>query len=442
MSGGVRLGLAAALALAALGWTFWRPAPRADGAVAASSAPASVPRNSAGLAAEAVHVDRLARPPGVSARSELAQRMKADWCGFGAAEAERQSAEVTDRAVAQSGTVGPEAVAELSTTVGGEVREEAVAQVRRRWGEALMKRGDVRSMALADFLGFGADAGSDSAAQARARLQARARTSSDPFVTALALQRPCESGACTNIEASQWSRLEPDNLRAWAALLDQPARGAEPVLAGYVLERIAAQGRYSRTYQREFKEALQSLPQTEAPGLQAEAETALIDGVSAAWQVRSLRPVMDLCRAGLPDAGTAARCEALADVLWQQGDLMDRAQSISLARSLVQGRAALRARWEPRARAYEAGNAWMAGSAERLRQEEAAGQGAPAGCAALLKLREQMRSQAGRSEWEVVRAEMHEAGVDEAALSALWREEAGRSVLDPIPAAPGAAPRR
>lgn len=409
-----------------------QPAPVAvAGVLPASAALGGVARSAP---ASASH--RAGEPSG-SARAELAQRMKADWCGFGAAEAERQSAEVTDRAVAQSGTVGPEAVAELGTTVGAEVREEAVAQVRRRWSEALMKRGDVRSMALADFLGFGADAGSDAAAQARARLQARARTSSDPMVTALALQRPCAAGACVNIEDSQWSRLEPANLRAWVPLLLHPGAGA-----GYVLERLGAEARFVRTYQLETTDALLSLPQTETPGLQAEAEVALIHGLAAAWQVPSVRLVLDACRSGAADASVAARCEALADLLWQGGDLMDRAQSLGLVRALAPSRQGLRARWESRARAYEAAQVWMAGASERLMQAGAAGQGLLSGCVALGNERQRMRAAQGYTEWERVRAEMQAAGVDEAALSARWREGAGRSLLDPIPAALSPAPRR
>jgi hypothetical protein len=123
-------------------------------------------------------------------------------------------------------------------------------------------------------------------------------------LTALALLRPCAAGGCVNIEAPQWSRLEPANLQAWLALLNTPT-GAGRSQQAYVLERAASETHYSRSYQREALSLLLGLPQSEAPGLEGQAEIDLLNGIAAAWPIQNLRPLLECCRAGLADAALA-----------------------------------------------------------------------------------------------------------------------------------------
>jgi hypothetical protein len=92
------------------------------------------------------------------------------------------------------------------------VQAWSAAQVGARWQAALRQRGDPRSLAVAEAL---SNEALSNEASARSRLQDLARSSPDPMLTALALAHPCEPGVCRNIEASQWSRLEPENLFAW-----------------------------------------------------------------------------------------------------------------------------------------------------------------------------------------------------------------------------------
>lgn len=359
-----------------------------------------------------------------AARALLMQRMVADWCGFGAAENERQSEAVMQRAQDKHGSVGAEAIEEMQTTPGAQVLKEAAAQVRQRWVKALMQRGDPRSAAVAELLG-GADG---DALEARARLQALARTSSDPMVTALALQRPCDVGACANIETSQWSRLEPANLQAWLTLLRDPKGGARQTLVGYVLERAASEARYSRTYEREFKTMLLSLPQTEAPGLANEAEMQLVLGTAAAWSIAGIRPLMEACRSGMRDAASAHHCVTVADVMWDQDGLLDRMMALSLARRLVAAMPEQKLRWEPRATQNEAVWYWLGAAAERAEKSPPPGHSP---CDAQAEQRTAMRAEMALGEWGHARAQMREGKADDAALSADWRRGRGRGMLDP-----------
>lgn len=345
--------------------------------------------------------------------------MKADWCGFGAAEYARQSEALTEQTRARKqDMVGADVIEQMKATAGQDVVDEAIAQVRQRWVKALLQRGDPRSRAVAELL--------SGDREARARLQALARTSSDPMVTALALQRPCADDSCLNIEASQWSRLEPANLQAWL-MLSQDGRGVAPqTQAGYALDRMAAQGRYSRTYEREFKALLLSLPQTETAGLASEAELQLVVGTAAAWANAGFKPLTDACQSGAP--GSLRHCEMVLETLWEGDNMLDRAIALGLTRRLLLPlHPEQRTRWEPRAREYEALSQWY---------RNVAAQGLFPGasaCDAQGELRNFLRSAAQLGEWEHGQAAMRAAGADDAVLSAQWRRENGRSVLDPTP---------
>jgi hypothetical protein len=425
------------------GW--WADAPHAPrsgvGAVAAGRPPAaSAPGDAAAperlLAAPTAGTLSIPVVPApvdsavALARAQLKQRMKADWCGFGAAEQSRQADAVLEKAGAHGGLIGMDAIAELNSTPGAEVVEEAVAQVRQRWVRALLQRGDPRAVAVAEYLG-GADGDE---ARARARLQALARTSADPMVTALALQRPCGAGSCRNVERAQWSRLEPANLQAWLMLLgDARARQTQEA---YALERMASEARYSISYERELKTLLLGLPQTEAPGLAQDAELQLIISTTAAWPTPSMRPVMELCRTRAADPVVQHRCAAVAELMWQGENLLERGMATSLVRHLMPARAGLQAQWQPRAREFEAARHWSAFAAERA---ASAAEPAAQACGMQAEWRGVLQATAAQGEWGRIRAEMQAARADDAALSAEWRRSAGRSVLDPLPLPASAA---
>ncbi|RZJ09921.1 MAG: hypothetical protein EOP39_10145 [Rubrivivax sp.] len=291
---------------------------------------------------------------------------------------------------------------------------------------ALRQRGDVRSLAVAEFL----DTSGNDAPLSRARLQAIGRSSNDPMITALALLRPCAPDVCSNVEVSQWSRLEPANLNAWRAMLDSMTGRSAAHWAGYVLDRMGREGRYSRSYQKEFREAILGLPQTDTPGLASQAETQLLVGILAAWPIPRMSPLTLACGA---DPSTAHRCATVAELLWQQDDLMDHLGALGLVRRILTLRPDLRDHWEPRARELEALRAW---------QQEAPPETDPVSeqglslCEAQFRERKVLLASIGRPEWGAARAEMKARGADDAALSANWRRMGNRAVLDPLPAAP------
>lgn len=359
-------------------------------------------------------------------RAALKQRMAADWCGFGAAEMSRQSEALLDKASAGGRPVGMDVIADAGRSAGDEVMDEAMAQVRQRWIAALQQRRDVRSLAVAEYLG-----GSDGdAALASARLQALARTSTDPMVTALALQRPCASPGCVNVDRAQWSRLEPANLQAWLTLLgDARARDTQQA---YVLERAVSEARYSRNYEREFKALLLALPQTEASGLRQEAELQLAISTAAAWPIPSLRPVMAFCGTKAAEPATRNRCLGMAELMWQGDNLIDRSLSLGLVRRLSAAQPGLRAQWDLRAREVEAVQQWAQSNVMPWMSEPGA---AASPCGWHAGLRRELQARAALGEWGQLQTDMRAAKADEAQLSAQWRQAAGRSLLDPMPAA-------
>lgn len=421
---GMRRAAIAALVLLGAAWlagSCTRTRPPASAAMApaaAPSAPASGARDgfSGGWSTPAAPPLQAASAGGFTpAEQALVQRMQGDWCGFGAAEAGRQSGAL----LAGAGQVGPAELAMLGETLGERVLAAAREQARQRFAQALRQRGDLRSLALADYVL--ADA------SARARLQDRARRSTDPMVTALALQRPCSEAGCAPIEVSQWSRLEPANLQAWLTLM-QGAPGKAHAQLDYALERAASEARYSRNYQREMQALLMTLPLAPSPGLASQAELELLNGLYSAWALPAYRPLMDVCRAGVREPPSVARCTAVADLMWAQDTLIERVLSLALARAVLPSQPGLRPVWEGRARTYEAVSEWsQSGMLAQLLPDAALA----SPCGLLPAMRTTLVDLAERGEWGRAADGLRDAGLDEAELSARWRHEAGRSVLEP-----------
>ncbi|MCE4554442.1 hypothetical protein [Pelomonas cellulosilytica] len=392
-------------------------------ASAASAASASAALVAVRSAPDAPQPAASADAEEARAREALKQRMKADWCGFGLAEQQRQRDAVMAGFEARTGGIGIEAIEAANETVGAQVQREAEDGARRRWVAALRRRGDPRSLAVADYLGGMDDA---DATGASARLQALARSSSDPMVTVLALLRPCPPGQCTNIQVSQWSRLEPANLQAWLMLLRESKGPERRSLVPYALERMAAEGRFSRMYEREFTQLLLELPQTETPGLAHDAEVTLLIGVASVWPIAGYAPLTQACADGLTDAATRRRCEAVAELLWLGDTVIEHGLALSLARRLSAADTAVLARWQARARVYEATLGWT--QAAFLREAERLERVSP--CAASMAWRALVRDRARLGEWGAARAEMAAQRADDQALSSAWRAQGGRPVLD------------
>lgn len=196
----------------------------------------------------------------------------------------------------------------------------------------LKQRSDLRSIALADYLL--AASGAPGGEEARGRLQDRARASTDPMLTVMALHMPCVKPGCRNIEASQWSRLDPDNLLAWLAL--PQLRSAD---ASYLLERVASDARTVRSYREEADALLQDLPPS---GI----------GWRASWGLMNLSAVSGAC-GWLRDRVTAGRCETMAEGLWSEGGTVERHLAVLIAQRVLTQLPERSAAWEARLREFD-----------------------------------------------------------------------------------------
>lgn len=289
----------------------------------------------------------------------------------------------------------------------------------------MRQRGEPRALALAEFLGA-------SGVGSKARLQAMALSSTDPMLTALALLSPCEPGACRNVEATQWSRLEPENAYAWLQMLSEP--GQRQAQGAYLLERMSTLARYARGYQQEVGQLLVSVLQAGAPGLAQQAETESLMGVLAAWPIPSFAPLMQLCSESPGQPGQAMRCEAVAAALWSQGHMLDRRNALALARVVAPKSTPQRPLWEQRALEFEAVQSY---EDERWRRElEAMSMPADAEsnyCWGQPLMRTLMQDYATRHDWDEARAQLHAEGADLNVWAKRWRDSNGRGVLDPKP---------
>jgi hypothetical protein len=428
-----------ALALAGSGLKWWleeraqqQPGATQGGIVSAGRAGSGATDSQPSAIGARARLDVSPRPgksaPPLSAR---ALRMQADWCGFGAAESSREEQALTTG----KGQDRPADLAALAQTDGQQVLALARKDVLRQWVQALRRRGDLRSVALAEYLGTGDDASPDELAGNRARLQALASTSTDPMVTVLALRRPCKLGACRNIEASQWSRLEPENLQAWLTLAGTPGHSPD-----YLLERMAAVGRYSSSYQQEAGILLLSLLKANAPGLENQVESDLLTGVLAAWAIPPFAPLTAACRNPRKDATTASRCEAVAAAFWSGGNLLDRTIALSVAGNVVPNGASQRVVWEGRAREYEAVRFYEDDRVGRMSAELPSDTTSAWTCDVLPIARKWAREFAERSDWDRARAELQTNGADLNELARQWRQTQGRSALErPRQTAPAAS---
>jgi hypothetical protein len=362
--------------------------------------------------------DAAPEPPAEPAWTLRALRLRDDWCGFGMREQRRLMAQVASAGGADESDPDIE-----------RVQAWAAAQVSARWQAALRQRGDPRSLAVAEAL--------SNDTSARSRLQNLARSSPDPMLTALALARPCEPGVCRNIEATQWSRLEPENLFAWLVQAKTSA-GSDPQ-ADYLLERMASVGRYARSYQQEMGQILLSVTLPDGPGLMQQTEAGMLPGVLAAQALPRFSPLTRQCRDGALQPIVAARCEAVAQALWSEGTLLERDVALAVARAVVPKSSTQRAGWERKARESEAVQQHEDGRLARMMGEVTDDIQVATSCEAGVVMQRWMRDFAGRSDWARARAELTAQGADLDALSRQWREKRGRSMLDPVPPQPAAS---
>lgn len=207
----------------------------------------------------------------------------------------------------------------------------------RRSAQASRAQREPRAEALSDYLL--AQAGGDEGEHARQRLQGRARISTDPLVTVLALHMPCLEPGCRNVDAAQWSRLEPANALAWLAL---GGSGNE----AHVLHQVAERARYLRGYQTEVAGLLRSAAST-GPALHSP------------WALASLHALAGPCRQGPGDTGRTERCDKVAELLWQDGGATERLAALLLVHRQALLPPVRRDVWAARLRELQAVTRWL-----------------------------------------------------------------------------------
>lgn len=363
--------------------------------------------------------------------------MRADWCGFGLDELGRE----IRAALAQQSKDGDAADVVAQTSEAAQLQEAATTEARARWIGALRARGDQRSLAMAELLATKADQ-ADADHAARARLQGLAQRSSDPFVTALALLRPCELGQCQNVDPAQWSRLEPANVQAWLALsAAAPGRPIGGIGFDYVLDRLAAEARYSRSYSTEAHRLVGEVMRADVEGLDLWGEFAAFMELQAGWYIASYRPLIEACKQTAQRPGPrSTRCAAIAEAIWHGDDLFARVIAIVLARESVPADSLARRSWEQRARQTEALRAHSSqASTDWLGDVFDWEQPGAKQCQAMRETRRRMLERFQLDEWERMQADFKAAGAGIEEWSAKWQAKNNRSAPDPGPR--GSAPR-
>lgn len=411
----------------------------ADSGAAAHAAP-----NSAAPAAVPARTEQAARPPAPAVQasgvkpaaraaddpddpfsnlSPRARRMAADWCGYGAREAMKEEER---KGAAQGDTVTSDGA---PASDGEQVLDAARAHVLRHWLRTLRSRRDLRSQAIADYLA------GDTAS--RARLQDLARRSTDPMVTALALQRPCKAEGCRMVDTAQWARLEPDNLAAWLVQLQAPSTSPEQL--SYLIERMGQDARRYDDYLPALSQTLAALAGTETPGLTQGIEVDLLSGTVTGWPWQSLRRLMDRCQAASQQPVTAAHCARIARVMWDSAALIPRGQALGLARRVVPTGHAQRPDWEDRALRYDALLAVEAASAQAL-AERLERTPAEQVCQTSAALHADLRHRYRLGDWAYAEERLPTLGEPLEALARKTRHDRdGRSLLEESPPAKTAA---
>lgn len=393
------------------------PASAPRGAVPAAPLPASMASSVSTRAAEPAADDPF------STLSPRARRMAADWCGYGAREAMKDE----ERQAAAKGDTATTGGAPASD--GEQVLDAARAHVLRHWLRTLRSRRDLRSQAIADYL-----AGDT---PSRAHLQDLARRSTDPMVTALALQRPCKAEGCRMVDAAQWARLEPDNLAAWLVQVQAPS--TSPDQLSYLIERMGKDASRHDDYLPALRQALAALASTETPGLAQGVEVDLLSGAVSGWSLQPMRPVMDRCQAASQQPVTAAHCARIARVMWDSASLIPRGLALGLARRVVPTGHAQRPDWEDRALRYDALLAVETASAgalaERLEQTPA-----EQVCQIGATLHAELRHRYRQGDWAYAEERLPSLGEPLEALARKTRHDrGGRSLLEEPPPPKAAA---
>lgn len=288
----------------------------------------------------------------------------------------------------------------------------------RRWIHALAQRGDERSLAAADFLEslLAAHDGAAASGPSTQRLHQRALRSGDGFVLALAAMYPCDSalGCKQAVPPDRWPQVEPDNLSAWLAAPPATLPTPDAWLQGVM------QASHDNNHRAELMALLQSLPPQLPPGPRRMVRDMALVGINATFLIPRYRPLAQQCRNG----ADAVRCRALAEQLWTRSEptLINWMMALALARESPP----VAPVWESRAQLAEAASQWS--------REEAVGMIAEPlvqayQCKPAPLFERWMHAMLTAGEGAALLGEIKARGRDLGPLSAKYRQENGRSLL-------------
>jgi hypothetical protein len=314
-------------------------------ALAAASAPSSVPLMAAASAAQASSTTAVAAPNQRSSRhsdratAQQLEQIEAQWCSHA-----KQAHEQAEASIEQGNPIDWSDFKNID-----EKRLEAASQARmalptsqaryavrerllKSWIAQLRNQGDSRSLATAFFLFMSeAAAHEDGWAENAMAFHAEALRTSDPYVLQLWQQGSRRCGmrgtTCQALPKTRWAEIEPNNLLAW--LPDFRDAGG---LTDAQWQGVAAAG-YVRDYQHEFRARLLALLAKTPPGLELETGLGLVtssylfgSGISALTMHRECNK---------PDAAGRFRnaCLHAANLFWNapQTSVADRAMALSMS---------------------------------------------------------------------------------------------------------------
>ena len=249
-------------------------------------------------------------------------QIEKQWCTQGL-KAHRQALQALDRAFplhAGAGKFG-RAVAEARADAAiKELGTRALLLVedrlKRRWIEQLRQRGDMRSLAAADYLLSTLGRGDAAQASALLHLLSLAQSSRDPLVFMIwRLANPyCGSQPhCSALPMSDWRSLDSLNLLAW---LPTRTNGQS---ADELNWDALARSTFASTYLEDFQALLLPLLDEEPPGMALQQGLSLISQLRHEWPGDAGTVVLAQACIETPESAATQRaiCLGAADLLWR-----------------------------------------------------------------------------------------------------------------------------
>lgn len=153
-----------------------------------------------------------------------------------------------------------------------------------------------------------------------------ALSTSDPKVYALAFNSCGQGesgGACQQLSAEQWARLDPGNAAPWLFELERAGRRRDAMAQAEALHRIATATRSDPYFFSVSAVILEHLPDDEATKIAATMFVTESIGMAAAWSLPGYQPLMNACgKDQLLDSNRRQTCDSAAELLVTRSNTM------------------------------------------------------------------------------------------------------------------------